>query len=209
KQSQKRKYDHLTLAIQWTPGLCYASKKCTKYKDEFTIHGMWPSNVKKDDKIEFCCDEKLKYGLLKPLLNDLSTYWPGLHMPDKAFWTHEWKKHGTCASYTSHLNGQQKYFSTSLKLFKNLRLHKIFADAKIVPGKLGNGSEYKLDYVREVIKKKIGKNVRFACRIKDSISKIPFLKEIYICYDAKSLQPIDCPDYDKCRGSTAHFLKSH
>ncbi|RWS24256.1 extracellular ribonuclease LE-like protein [Leptotrombidium deliense] len=212
QQSLKRKYDFLLLAIQWTPGLCYASAKCGKYKEEFSIHGLWPENVKKDDHVEFCCEENLNLASLQPTTfkrhESRFAQWSASHMNNTEFWTHEWKKHGTCASSTPQLNGQQKYFSTALQLFKNLQLQRIFSDAKIAAGQLGSNSEYNLDIVKQVIKSKIGKKVQFVCRIEDSISKTPFLSEIYVCYDAKTMNVIDCPDYDKCRGRKAHFLKA-
>ncbi|RWS18442.1 hypothetical protein B4U80_12500 [Leptotrombidium deliense] len=71
QRSLMREYDYLLLAIQWTPGLCYGNPKCGKYKEEFSIHGLWPANVKKDDYIEFCCEQNLNLALLQPLLNDM------------------------------------------------------------------------------------------------------------------------------------------
>lgn len=60
-------FDELRLATQWIPGVCLMKKQtpnsnpknCTFNTNEFTIHGLWPSNVK-GSQPENCCTDNLE-----------------------------------------------------------------------------------------------------------------------------------------------------
>lgn len=98
--------------------------------NNWTIHGLWPQYTKKTWP-EFCnpkrygdftdhtLNQKTKYGTLA---KQLPLYWITCHCmsedecfkQDYHFWTHEWKKHGTCQP----LNAEQFFWKVLQLYFK-------------------------------------------------------------------------------------------
>uniref|UniRef100_A0A0E0EER9 Uncharacterized protein n=1 Tax=Oryza meridionalis TaxID=40149 RepID=A0A0E0EER9_9ORYZ len=63
------------------------------------------------------------------LVQQLDQKWPSLKQTNLEFWSHEWKKHGTCSKLT-----QYGYFEAALKLEKlTNNLTKILADRGVGP----------------------------------------------------------------------------
>lgn len=93
---------------------------------QWSIHGFWPE-FNKTTWPQFC--NKTRYydftrsTLQGNLLNQMNKYWPSntnLEETDKEtnweFWTHEWRKHGTCQS-----RDPRDYFQNTINLFLQAR----------------------------------------------------------------------------------------
>jgi ribonuclease I len=52
------------------------------------------------------------------LMPFLAHYWPSWSSDNKAFWEHEWSRHGTCAA----LGGQHAFFAAVLRLHRALNI---------------------------------------------------------------------------------------
>ncbi|CAD7966253.1 unnamed protein product [Amoebophrya sp. A120] len=111
-------------------------QKC-RHHDGFSIHGLWP------EWAEFCDGEKFDMEKVKDLVPKMDHEWFSCakqeassrgrsyssfrgttsntettvtkNQDDKNdwFWTHEWKRHGTCSEFDEHT-----YFQTALQLFE-------------------------------------------------------------------------------------------
>lgn len=60
-----KKFDEVRLALQWTPAICQ-DQNCAKSVNEFTVHGLWPSNNSGNDP-EFCCSRPFSMQAIKSL----------------------------------------------------------------------------------------------------------------------------------------------
>lgn len=90
--------DHISLAIQWPPGVCYTSRRrCKSNIDHFTIHDAWP-DYRNGSWPSTCCGQPFNGSLLGQHATQLQTVMPTLYPGSShSFWKHEWEKHGTCA----------------------------------------------------------------------------------------------------------------
>jgi ribonuclease T2 len=68
--------------------------------NDFTLHGNWPS---RNDTSwpSFCPGPSFSMSALDPIKTELETYWHSFGNTDQNFWSHEYEKHGTCASVVS------------------------------------------------------------------------------------------------------------
>ncbi|XP_044779939.2 ribonuclease T2 isoform X1 [Bubalus bubalis] len=112
-------------------GLREVASHCKDPPNYWTIHGLWP------DKSE-ACNRSWPFNPkeIQDLLPDMKMYWPDLLHPSNCslrFWSHEWKKHGTCAAQLDALNSQRKYFGKSLDLYKALALTSMLQKLGIEP----------------------------------------------------------------------------
>jgi len=76
----------------------------------WTLHGLWPQWA------ESCSQEEFDPSKVADLMDQLKKYWPSCSGAAQDFWSHEWKKHGTCSGMTQH-----DYFSEALKLLGQQR----------------------------------------------------------------------------------------
>ena len=93
----KQNYDSYVMAVQWSNGYCKANN-CGKkadhvYKNTMTIHGLWPS-LKSGKYLDTCTSGVSIEDDGTPLFDDLKQYWPSFSKSNKAFWEHEYNKHG-------------------------------------------------------------------------------------------------------------------
>lgn len=97
---------------------------------------------------------------LKKIENELDYYWTPIHVqgPKTHFWSHEWTKHGTCATSINQLSTQAKYFSQGLEWGKNYNMYNILGAAGIAPG-----HEYTVQNIRNGIKSVLNKNPQILC----------------------------------------------
>jgi hypothetical protein len=61
----------------------------------YGIHGLWPQ-YSKTKYPSFCKNVNFDYNMLTPILPELKEYWYSSQGSGEKFWSHEWKKHGSC-----------------------------------------------------------------------------------------------------------------
>merc|ERR1712183_836331 len=79
--------------------------KC-KNSDTWTLHGLWPQW--KED----CHGPAFDASKIASIQDDMNTFWlscPQYGGNNPRFWSHEWKKHGTCSGMD-----ELTYFQTGL-----------------------------------------------------------------------------------------------
>ncbi|XP_003741841.1 ribonuclease Oy [Galendromus occidentalis] len=183
-----RVFSHYTLAVQHGAGICYENPKCVRSSalpqyPEWTIHGLWPSNL------AFCGGSKFDLRELGGMLPTLRESWPSFtETGDSAFWRYQFTKHGTCAIGSPRISGVQTYFERSLALYEDFSqkvLRKIGIRAGIVD----------VSEVEGLIRSRLGKSVQMRCRI---VGSHYVLSEIKICYSRWNFEVIDCPRKSNC-----------
>ncbi|XP_034187745.1 ribonuclease Oy [Osmia lignaria lignaria] len=193
--SESNDFDLLIFTQHWPPTVCYkwktnsASHKCyfPKEKDEWSIHGLWPSQLHKLGP-QFC-NKSLVFNstALKPLIKQLQEKWIDVQegTESSSLWQHEWNKHGTCAVVIEQLNTEYKYFAKGLNLLATYDMKHVLAKANIIPGKA-----YAKADILHAIEKVLGKRGAIMCQ-KNQQTGESYIFEIRICFD-KTLQLIDC-----------------
>ena len=78
--------------------------------DGWTLHVLWPQWA------ESCTSEAFDISQVQSIEDDLNEFWPSCEGSASSFWSHEWKKHGTCSNMT-----QLTYFQTALEKVKQYR----------------------------------------------------------------------------------------
>ncbi|XP_003706196.3 ribonuclease Oy [Megachile rotundata] len=188
-------FDVLIFTQRWPPTVCYtwkessASHTCSfpKEKDEWTIHGIWPSQLHKMGP-QFC-NKSLSFNMtaLKPLESQLQEKWIDIEYgrESSSLWQHEWNKHGTCAIVIEELNTEFKYFKKGLNLLAKYDMKDVLAKSNILLGEA-----YSIENIRNAIEKILGKRAAIMCR-KNKTTGESYIFEIRICFD-KMLQLVDC-----------------
>lgn len=143
-------YDVLMLSQSWPQTSCWELNKkwdnpdpvCSpckmpKASSNWTLHGLWPSS--RSGHHPFNCDDKIKFnpGLLgQGLLMEMNAEWPTLKLGEtnEEFWSHEWKKHGTCALDLEATNTLPKFFSKAVSLLHKNNMGLILSKSGISPG---------------------------------------------------------------------------
>ncbi|KAL6627525.1 hypothetical protein ACP70R_031251 [Stipagrostis hirtigluma subsp. patula] len=205
-------FDYFYLVQQWPGAQCGTKRGCcfpdaAKPAADFGIHGLWPQYLScrpaagadafaivDGPPRKKCwpanCDDRDPLSLLqiRDLLPELERNWPTLSCKKGAtymdFWSHEWRKHGTCSGFDQH-----GYFEASLALKARHNLTAILAGAGIVPS---DEATYHLSGVRDAIREATEVNATVECS-KDA-SGAAQLYQVYLCVAADgSGRLIDCP----------------
>ena len=192
-------YDTFKLVRQWYPNSCYkASPPCisrlprvVKY---WTIHGLWPSRVN-------CTTCHFNPSNISDLEPEMHLRWPSYYKSggDARFWKHEYCTHGTCC--TDEPPSPHKYFSTTLKLNRNLNMDKLLEKAKIVPRSK--------PYTFKQLDKAMEKKATYWCRTvaEEDGSSRQYVYQISLCMD-KKLAWIDCSAQSKkCYRDKPFYLR--
>ncbi|XP_062503479.1 ribonuclease Oy-like isoform X2 [Corticium candelabrum] len=191
-------FDFFLLAQQWPPVICTANPdyRCRvppswNSNARWTIHGLWPAvyNVRGPS---YCNDSyKLNVNSLQDLLPKLKYYWPNVFRgnTDVNFWSHEWRKHGTCAMSVDFLNDEHDYFKEALKIRKSLDIYNTLVNAGIVPSETHT---YDVDKISFAITAAYRVKPMLLCGSNKSIGQ--FLSAIHLCMD-KTLKLIDCGSF--------------
>ncbi|ELP90956.1 ribonuclease 3 precursor, putative [Entamoeba invadens IP1] len=205
KKSQR--HDYMVYSEYW-PGEKCSDDQCTfpketeQLEEEFMIHGFWPHlHINRN---LFCClnwhgPENFENSLLmdKVLLKDIQKYWMSTSLC--RFATYQWDKHGSCTfNVYRGPQGPKSYMKVTLFLHSTSQYWKLLKES---PLHVETNKMYKLEDLKDVLKKKFGVEPSFVCR--DQIS----VYEIKICYDIYknpfNPKPINCGDrvytYDKPR----------
>lgn len=132
-----------------------------KERDEWTIHGIWPSQYHKVGP-QFC-NKSMPFDrdALEPLESELQEKWIDIEYGRTSYslWEHEWNKHGTCAAVMEELSNEFKYFHEGLNLLSAYDMKNVLAKANILPG-----NTYELATILNGIDRVLGKRGLVICR---------------------------------------------
>jgi len=196
--NRDQKWDYLTFTQFWPQVDCLSwqildpKHKCNITEDvtSWTVHGIWPSSNSSDDP-SFCNSSKpFDLDLLEPIRAKLHTFWPNVYAntPEDELWSHEWNKHGRCATTLPALSDELTFFTQGLKWVQQYNLISILSKAGIKPS--FSTPVLALD-IENAIQNELNVKPLMVCEhIKEN--KTDYIYEIEICFD-KSLNLIDCP----------------
>ncbi|KAK1153939.1 ribonuclease T2-like [Acipenser oxyrinchus oxyrinchus] len=157
---------------------------------QWTLHGLWPDNVKVIDAVPLSEDFFNKF---EDYENIMRTEWTFLGKADqnnyinktKEFWNHEWMKHGYCARDFIGSVDPRTYFQRALELYRGKNLLRIFDDV-VKPDDNITFKKYKIINVFLAIEPYVRPIVN--CR---KVGNRYYLSEIHLCFN-QNLQPVDC-----------------
>nr|ABK57022.1 Ribonuclease T2 domain [Glyptapanteles indiensis] len=194
-------FDYFRLAVFWAPGYAYKQKKSgnhirvNKVRPSWIIHGLWPSMFdKRKNPISTCPRSDIYYRrdrfITNKILGVLENTWYTIlakgYSDNTKFWEHEFKDHGSCASRSSVIGNDVKYFEKTLELFNQLNIGTTLYNAQYKVG-----TTTKLRNIVFVIEDRIGATIN-ADIITNSNTGENYLSELYFCYDI-NLRVMDCP----------------
>jgi len=171
---------------EWAGSVCSTNSCVSPHskgvsKNFWNIHGLWPSDGKMG--INFCSEEKFDIRQISHLKTDLASFWSGLYSSADSFHSHEWLKHGTCSRMS-----QADYFSTAMKIGKNVNVFSALQSNKIVPGGVYNCQD---------VANAIRQHLKINTFTLQSVNG--YLTSLKLCVD-KDLRLINCPSGSICSG---------
>ncbi|XP_044744988.1 ribonuclease Oy-like [Coccinella septempunctata] len=193
--SKNSDFDYLLYSQRWPITDCLEwrdkneTNECNmpKQRNSFLVHGLWPT--KNGTSGPNYCKSNITFDIreLDPLIDDLNEHWTNIENGTDSydFWSHEWQKHGTCASILPQFGSVYDYFDISLDLNLLYDLSGVLSSMGIVPRE----ESYEIDDFISALFYKFKSTTQINCII-DSADRA-LLSEIRICFD-KSLQVIDC-----------------
>ncbi|XP_044753821.1 ribonuclease Oy-like [Coccinella septempunctata] len=189
-------WDYLMFSQRWAISACIEWEEKAKNNvcklpaqhNSWLIHGLWPTKSGTNGPNN--CDSAIHFDpdQLQPILNDLNEYWTNIEGNTKvnSFWSHEWDKHGTCASSLPQLNSVYNYFHKGLELHSQYNMLSILKDSNISP----NMNNYTIDDFYSAIFKKLNVTPQVQCVV-DSKTKESLISELRLCFN-RSFQLINC-----------------
>lgn len=213
-------WDHFTFTQFWPEAQCYFRKdvdgdgrgvkspEYIRFNDDYcvpdavtnwTIHGLWPSEGS-EHKPGYCNSSwPFRESKIEDLKSAMMIHWPTYEEGEdpEEFWSHEWEKHGTCATSLPNLNSEHKYFATALALNGRIDLKSVLAKSNIIPSEK---QDYKLQDILRALSEEYHAKVLIQCI--QSGEKGQLLSVVEVCMD-KKFHPIDCPNTrQECDDST-------
>jgi len=146
-------WDYILYTTRW-PG-AVATGPIPSNVTEFTIHGLWP-NRNDTTWPQYCTDQRFNLKDILSLVPELVEIWYDFEHPydPSDFWSHEYDKHGTCASSDALLSTQYQFFDAAIQLHQNVfPLVKVLASAGIVPS---SSKQYSLTSFQNAIQRGVG-----------------------------------------------------
>jgi hypothetical protein len=149
-------YTYYVHAQEWQGTAC-DKHDCTgndtyANKDQWNIHGLWPSIPSSIVIPSFCTNEAFNWdSFSSSLQEELVENWSGLYSTEDSFLDHEWSKHGTCWDWTlgdfsemplviqdilkstSTSNDQSQFFQLVLTIHKHYNIYSVLQQKGIVP----------------------------------------------------------------------------
>ena len=109
-----------------------------------------------------CPGSPFNASALEPIQTELEDHWPSIAEKNGAdFWTHEWKKHGTCALEDKGIfDSEYTYFKLGLDWNNRYNVTRVLNEAGITPTNLRS---YSKDAFHDVIKSAWGKAPNLEC----------------------------------------------
>ncbi|CAL7934663.1 unnamed protein product [Xylocopa violacea] len=188
-------FDVLIFTQHWPQTVCFVWKEgstlhnCSfpEEHDEWTIHGIWPSQYHKMGP-QFC-NKSMPFNpaALQPIEQELEEKWIDIECgkTSTSLWRHEWEKHGTCAAVLEPLNSEIKFFRTGLDLLNRYDMKDVLAKANITPGQT-----YSMTTIFDAINHVLGKRGVLICR-KNKNTGESYIFEIRICFE-KNMELTNC-----------------
>ncbi|XP_021800843.1 ribonuclease MC-like isoform X2 [Prunus avium] len=192
-------YVYFQFVQQWPPTTCRVQKKCSKPRplQNFTIHGLWPSNYSNPTMPSNCNGSRFKKELLSPRMQSkLKISWPNVvSSNDTKFWESEWNKHGTCSEQT--LN-QVQYFEISHEMWNSFNITDILKNASIVPHPT---QTWKYSDIVSAIQSKTQRTPLLRCKTDPAHpnANTQLLHEVVFCYGYNAIKQIDCNRTAGCK----------
>ncbi|GJN10930.1 hypothetical protein PR202_ga29078 [Eleusine coracana subsp. coracana] len=197
-------FSSVVASLQWPGSYCdtRADRCCypgnQKPAADFTIHGLWPNyadcrrGLVTPDATTRCwpdyCNatDPLNTSLIKDLEGDLLRNWGTLscrHRNATAFWSHEWRRHGTCSGMDQHA-----YFRAALDFKARFNLTHILADAGVAPS---TNQTYLLSSIEDAVTKATGSAPSVECNRngRDEMQ----LYQVFQCVGRDGKSPVHCP----------------
>ncbi|XP_043802312.1 ribonuclease Oy isoform X1 [Apis laboriosa] len=192
-------FDVLIFTQHWPQTVCFTWKEkstsntCSlpKEHDEWTIHGIWPSQYHKIGP-QFCNKLPFNSTALEPLKEELQEKWIDIEKgrTSYSFWQHEWDKHGTCAVVLKELNTENKYFAKGLELLSTYNMKNVLTKANIIPGQTYNKTE-----ILNAIEQQLNTRGILICQENKHTGE-SYIFEIRICFN-KTLELSDCTEINE------------
>ena len=162
----------------------------------FTIHGLWPQRAD-GTWPEFCRGAdgapppNLSLWRLRDLLPSLARAWPSWTLSDRAFWQHEWARHGACAASalggpdaaSRPGGGQHAFFATVLELHRRYSVEDALSAAEIEPSET---ERYASADVVAAVREAHGVRPHVTCDFKGNLA------EVWHCVAKDGKSAVDC-----------------
>uniref|UniRef100_A0A1B6DBJ7 Uncharacterized protein n=1 Tax=Clastoptera arizonana TaxID=38151 RepID=A0A1B6DBJ7_9HEMI len=174
-----------------------------RHQGVWSIHGIWPTKLGTKGPIFCNTSYHFNSSQLEPIETNLTDYWVDIERPSTkyAFWRHEWRKHGTCATVLPQLDTEVKYFTQGLEWIQQYNMADVLGRGGVLAS---DERGYKLSVLWNAVTRVLGKNPDIQC-VKDSVSGQWFIFELRICFN-KILELTDC---DGIKLSNNGFWKSN
>lgn len=180
-------WDYLLYTTRWPAARANGNSVPTNVTG-FTLHGIWP-NRNDTTWPQYCTNQQFDIKKIESLVPVLMEVWYDFEHPDNPseFWSHEYDKHGTCASSDPIMSTQFQFFSAAIKLHQSVfPLVQVLEKAGIVPS---NSKQYSLSSFQQAIQQGIGAFPLMTCtQDYDGNTQVD---RIQFCVD-KNLQLYNC-----------------
>nr|Q7SID5.1 RecName: Full=Ribonuclease S-F11; AltName: Full=SF11-RNase; AltName: Full=Stylar glycoprotein F11; Flags: Precursor [Nicotiana alata]1IOO_A Chain A, SF11-RNASE [Nicotiana alata]1IOO_B Chain B, SF11-RNASE [Nicotiana alata] len=185
-------FEYLQLVLTWPASFCYANHCERIAPNNFTIHGLWPDNVK--TRLHNCKPKPTYSYFTGKMLNDLDKHWMQLKFEqdygrtEQPSWKYQYIKHGSCCQKRYN---QNTYFGLALRLKDKFDLLRTLQTHRIIPG-----SSYTFQDIFDAIKTVSQENPDIKCA--EVTKGTPELYEIGICFTPNADSMFRCPQSDTC-----------
>jgi len=185
-------FDFYVFTSEWAGSVC-STNSCDiadasgAALNFWNIHGLWPSDGHRG--LNYCTDEKFDPSQLNSLKDDLTAYWSGLYSNADTFHGHEWQVHGTCSNMS-----QPDYFSTVMKIAKELDVYGALQRHNIIPG----SQTYTCQQVANAIRQSFGVT-SFTLQANSG-----YLMALQVCI-SKDFKVENCPTTQKICSGTVKY----
>ncbi|XP_061190489.1 ribonuclease Oy-like [Saccostrea echinata] len=183
-------FDFFILALQWPVTFCKIQNCSRDPPNNWTIHGLWPSNFTPPFVTDCKHNESFSEENIPEItISAMNEAWPDLKSKDenKKFWSHEWKKHGTCAD----VNGTRslaEYFTKAVELAHSYSIYSFLEKSNITPNAT---TSYRVPVIVDGIIKETKANPHIIyTRIKDVKTSF-WISEVRLCFN-KTFSIIAC-----------------
>ncbi|ODM95187.1 Ribonuclease Oy [Orchesella cincta] len=162
------KWNELVFTQLWGYSSClqFKDKRASsdvscRYEDRasfWSIHGIWPSKAGTEGP-SFCSRVQFNISQLDPIRSSLDEYWYEIDSTKQGnyFWSHEWKKHGSCAKQLNTFETELKYFNAGLDLRTKFDLFTALKNGgNIIPEKPADAEGYDVNKIEQSIKTALG-----------------------------------------------------